>query len=65
MAVWASATLTGPAGQNVIEQEFYQLLVVAQPPRLGDAAGAVKLVAGDRDVRRSWTLLDDPAMRLR
>ena len=65
VAVWASTTLTEPTGQNPIDQEFYRLLFGAQPPTLGDAAHLAKLATTDRDVRRSWTLFGDPAMRLR
>lgn len=65
VAVWASTTLTEPTGQNAIDQEFYGLLFGAQPATLGDAARAAKAVTTDRDVRRTWTLFGDPAMRLR
>jgi hypothetical protein len=65
VAVWASTTLTQPAGQNVIDQEFYRMLFASQPATLGDAARAAKAVTSDADVRRSWTLFGDPAMRLR
>lgn len=65
VAVWASTTLTEPAGQNAIAQEFYRLLFGAQPATLGDAARLAKLTTADRDVRRTWTLFGDPAMRLR
>lgn len=65
VAVWASTTLTQPAGQNAIDQQFYRMLFGAQPATLGDAAHGAKLVTGDADVRRTWTLFGDPAMRLR
>ena len=65
VAVWASTTLTEPAGQIAIDQEFYRLLFGAQPATLGDAARAAKAVTTDRDVRRTWTLFGDPAMLLR
>ena len=65
VAVWASTTLTEPTGQNAIDQEFYRLLFEAQPATLGDVARAAKAVTTDRDVRRTWTLFGDPAMRLR
>jgi hypothetical protein len=65
VAVWASTTLTEPAEQNAIDQEFYRLLFGAQPATLGDAARGAKAVTTDRDVRRTWTLFGDPAMRLR
>jgi hypothetical protein len=65
VAVWASTTLTEPAGQNAIDQEFYRQLFGAQPATLGDAARAAKVVTNDADVRRTWTLFGDPALRLR
>ena len=65
VAVWASTTLTDPAGQNVIDQEFYRQLFGAQPATLGDAARTAKGTTTDADVRRTWTLFGDPAMRLR
>jgi len=65
VAVWASTTLTDPSGQNVIDQEFYRQLFAAQPATLGDASRAAKITTGDADVRRTWTLFGDPAMRLR
>jgi hypothetical protein len=65
VAVWASTTLTEPAGQNVIGAEFYRLLFGPQPITLGDAARAAKAVTNDADVRRTWTLFGDPATRLR
>jgi len=64
VAVWASTTLTDPAGQNVIDQEFYRQLFGAQPATLGDAARSAKVTTTDADVRRTWTLFGDPAMRL-
>ncbi|MGH9874076.1 MAG: C25 family cysteine peptidase [Pyrinomonadaceae bacterium] len=65
VAVWASTTLTAPAGQNAIDQEFYRVLFGVQDATLGDAARAAKVVTADVDVRRTWTLFGDPAMRLR
>jgi hypothetical protein len=65
VAVWASTTLTEPDGQTVIGAEFYRLLFGAQPITLGDAARAAKSVTSDADVRRTWTLFGDPALRLK
>jgi len=65
VAVWASTTLTEPAGQNVIGAEFYRLLFGPQPITLGDAARKAKAFTNDADVRRTWTLFGDPASRLR
>ena len=65
VAVWASTTLTEPAGQNVIGAEFYRLLFGPQPITLGDASRAAKAITSDPDVSRTWTLFGDPATRLR
>jgi Peptidase family C25 len=65
VAVWASTTLTDPSGQNVIDLEFYRQVFAAQPATLGDASRAAKGTTGDPDVRRTWTLFGDPAMKLR
>jgi hypothetical protein len=65
VAVWASTTLTEPGGQQSIDQEFYRMLFGPQPATLGDAARAAKAVTTDADVRRTWTLFGDPALRLR
>jgi hypothetical protein len=45
--------------------EFYRLLFGGQPLRLGDAARNAKAATTDLDVRRTWILLGDPAMRVR
>ena len=39
--------------------------VIRLSPTLGDAARAAKSTTTDPDVRRTWTLFGDPAMRLR
>lgn len=65
VAVWASTSLTEPAGQNVIGAEFYRLLFSAQQITLGDAARTAKSFTSDADVRRTWTLFGDPATRLK
>jgi hypothetical protein len=65
VAVWASTTLTDPAGQNAIDQEFYRQLFGGQQLTVGEAARNAKFVTTDGSVRRTWTLFGDPAMRLR
>ncbi|MCU1267767.1 MAG: hypothetical protein JWM21_4085 [Acidobacteria bacterium] len=84
VAVWSSSGMTGPEGQNTIDQEFYRQLFGGQGastrlgrrgllgkytantgPTLGDAARAAKQTTNDTDVRRTWMLFGDPAMRLR
>ena len=65
VAVWSSTGMTEPGGQNLIAQEFYRQLFSAPAPTVGDAARAAKRTTGDLDVRRTWMLFGDPAMRLR
>ena len=63
VAVWASTSLTEPVGQSVIDQEFYRQTLGALAP-LGDAVRNAKLKTGDSDVRKTWTLFGDPALRM-
>ena len=65
VAVWASTALTDPAGQTAVDQELYRQLFGNSPPTLGDAVRTAKQATGDQDVRRTWMLFGDPAMRLR
>ncbi len=65
VAVWASSGFTEPMAQFVLDREFYRLLFNGQPIRLGEAARGAKTVVSDLDVRRTWVLLGDPAMRIR
>jgi len=69
VAVWASSGFTNPQPQFELNMEFYRQLFggqgVSQGMRLGDAARNAKAATADLDVRRTWILLGDPAMRLR
>jgi hypothetical protein len=65
VAVWASSGFTTPQPQFEMNTEFYRLLFGGQPMRLGDAARNAKAATSDIDVRRTWILLGDPAMRVR
>lgn len=64
VAVWASSGFTTPAPQTALDREFYRLLFSGQPVRLGEATRSAKAATADLDVRRTWTLLGDPAMRI-
>ena len=64
-AVWASSTLNSLAGQQVLNEEFYRLLFGGGSITVGEAAARAKVGVADPDVRRSWILLGDPAMRLK
>jgi hypothetical protein len=65
VAVWASTGMTGTGGQAEINEEFYRQVFAGSPPRLGDAVRAASQATSDPDVRRTWILFGDPAMRLR
>jgi hypothetical protein len=65
VAVWASSGFTTPQPQFEMNREFYRLLFGAEPMRLGDAVRRSKAATSDMDVRRTWVLLGDPAMRIR
>ncbi|HKO45910.1 MAG TPA: C25 family cysteine peptidase, partial [Pyrinomonadaceae bacterium] len=65
VAVWASSGFTTPEPQFELNKEFYRLLFGPTNMRLGEAARTAKQVVSDRDVRQTWTLYGDPAMRVR
>lgn len=65
VAVWASTGLTDPPGQDLIDQELYRQLFGGTQPTLGDAVLNAKHATADSDVRRTWILFGDPAMKLR
>jgi hypothetical protein len=52
-------------GEAVLKAQFYRLLFGAQSLRLGEAARRAKGAISDPDVRRTWMLFGDPAMRMR
>ena len=64
-AVWASAAVCEPGAQEVMNQELYRLLFSGSAVTVGEAAARAKQVVTDPDVRRSWILFGDPAMRLK
>jgi hypothetical protein len=66
VAVWASSGMTMPAEQGTINQEFYrQLFGGSKAMTLGEAVTKAKAATSDADVRRTWVLLGDPAMKLK
>ncbi|HAF24012.1 MAG TPA: hypothetical protein DCK93_14080 [Blastocatellia bacterium] len=65
VAVWASSGFTASEPQFVMNSQFYRLLFGSQPLRLGEAVRGSKTATSDLDVRRTWMLLGDPAMRIR
>lgn len=64
-AVWASTAQCEPTAQEALNQELYRLLFSGTPITVGEAAARAKQVVADGDVRRSWILFGDPAMRLK
>jgi peptidase C25-like protein len=67
IAVWGSSALTDPGQQAVVNQEAFRQLFRSKgsPPTIGEAVLKAKLVTNDVDVRQTWILLGDPAIRLR
>ena len=64
-AVWASTAQCDPGGQEQMNAELYRLLFGGDPITVGEAAQRAKQAVNDPDVRRSWILFGDPAMRLK
>jgi hypothetical protein len=64
VAVWASSGLTQPAPQFAMNQKFVQTLFSKTEPAIGDAVLAAKSAVADDDVRKTFILFGDPAMRL-
>jgi hypothetical protein len=65
VAVWASSGITDPGSQAQMNEQFYQLLVGDHSTTLGQAIRGAKMTTQNLDVRRTWTLLGDPSMRIR
>ncbi|HSO75245.1 MAG TPA: C25 family cysteine peptidase [Blastocatellia bacterium] len=65
VAVWASTAQSDPSAQSMMNQVFYRELFGAEGLRLGEAVSRAKSAVTDRDVRRTWILFGDPAMRLK
>ncbi len=63
VAVWASSGLTAPGGQTAMDVDLFTRLFEGMP--VGEAIIKAKSATLDGDVRRTWILLGDPAMRLR
>ncbi len=65
-AVWASTGETTPDIQEIMATRFYQQLALGNIKRLGDLVNDAKTVINaGRDVRLSWVLLGDPALKVR
>jgi hypothetical protein len=64
VAVWASSGLTDASPQSNIDQAMVKALYGASGTTIGQAARAAKSLTTDLDVRRTWILFGDPAMKL-
>jgi hypothetical protein len=65
IGVWASTAQSDPSAQSMMNQAFYRELFGADGLRVGEAVSRAKSAVADRDVRRTWILFGDPAMRLK
>jgi uncharacterized repeat protein (TIGR01451 family) len=64
VAVWASSGLTAPDPQFAMNRTLAQDLFSTSTLALGDAVLAAKSSISDQDVRKTFILFGDPAMRL-
>jgi Peptidase family C25 len=64
VAVWSSSGLTDAAPQAELDQQAVGNMFSAQNPALGDAIRAAKAKVNVFDVRRTYILFGDPAMKL-
>ncbi|MCX8036112.1 MAG: C25 family cysteine peptidase, partial [Candidatus Sumerlaeia bacterium] len=65
VAVWASSGMTGPSAQAELNKAFVRALFGPEPPTIGQAAMRAKRAVTLPDIRRTWILFGDPAMRLK
>jgi hypothetical protein len=66
VATWTSTGKTTPDMQEVMATRFYGQMTAGNMPRIGDLIKDAKIfVIGGRDVRLSWVLLGDPALKVR
>jgi len=64
VAVWASSGLTAPDPQFAMDRKLAQTLFANSTAALGDAVLAAKSSITDQDVKKTFILFGDPAMRL-
>ncbi len=63
---WASTGKTTPDDQKVMATRFYSQYTLSSMSRVGDLVKDSKsILQGGRDVRLSWALLGDPALRMK
>jgi hypothetical protein len=65
VAAWSSTGLTTPDVQELMATRFYEKLGLGSIQRIGDLVKDAKtVIPGGLDVRLSWVLLSDPAMKV-
>jgi hypothetical protein len=68
VAVWASSGMTGPGGQELLNQQMFRAIFDTGSGKLltlGEAILRAKALTNDPDVRRTWILFGDPSMKLK
>jgi hypothetical protein len=65
VAVWASSALTSPEAQLPADEALVHALLAGGDIRLGDAVVAAQKSSFTPDIRRTFILFGDPAMRVR
>ncbi|MEA2325388.1 MAG: hypothetical protein QOE68_347, partial [Thermoanaerobaculia bacterium] len=65
VAVWASSALTSPEAQLPADEALLHALLAGGDIRLGDAVAAAQKSSFTPDIRRTFILFGDPAMRVR
>jgi peptidase C25-like protein len=63
-AVWASSGMTEPADHGLLNREVFRLIFDAGLT-VGEATVKAKASVSDLDVRRTWILFGDPAMKIK
>jgi hypothetical protein len=65
VAVWASSALTSPEAQLPTDEALLHALLAGGDIRLGDAVAAAQKSSFTPDIRRTFILFGDPAMKVR
>ena len=65
VAVWASSALTSPEAQLPVNEVLMRALLAPGDVRLGDAVVAAQKSSYTPDIRKTFMLFGDPAMRVR
>ncbi len=65
IAVWTSSGLTSPPQQLLANRELFRVILEGGALTLGEAALEAKAAVKNPDVKRTWILFGDPALRIR